>query len=64
LNGRIYDDKILAKIMNHKSDRLTREQVDQLLEDLKEPLKAREFLMDAGLIDENGQLTEPYRPAP
>ncbi len=50
--------------MNHKSDRLTREQVDQLLEDLKEPLKAREFLMDAGLIDENGQLTEPYRPAP
>ena len=40
---------------------LTREQIDALLEKLREPSLARKFLMDAGLIDAHGQLTRPYR---
>ena len=27
------------------------------------PEKARQLLMEEGVIDENGELTEPYRPA-
>jgi hypothetical protein len=27
------------------------------------PEKARQFLMEGGLITENGELAEPYRPA-
>jgi len=30
---------------------------------LATPEKARQFLMEEGVIDENGELTEPYRPA-
>jgi hypothetical protein len=40
---------------------LRREQIDALLDELRDPAKARQFLMDAGLIDANGQLTPPYR---
>jgi hypothetical protein len=31
------------------------------LEELRDPALARQFLMDAGLIDADGQLTAPYR---
>jgi hypothetical protein len=44
-------------------DRLTEEQVDELLKKMT-PEKARAFLMNAGLIDENGELTPPYRSTP
>jgi hypothetical protein len=40
---------------------LRREQIDALLEKLRDPALARQFLMDAGLIDSDGQLTPPYR---
>ena len=40
---------------------LRREQIDALLEELRDPALARQFLMDAGLIDADGQLTAPYR---
>jgi len=40
---------------------LRREQIDALLEELRDPAQARQFLMDAGLIDADGQLTPPYR---
>lgn len=40
---------------------LSREQVDTLLIELRDPSLAREFLMDAGLIDADGQLSPPYR---
>lgn len=40
---------------------LRREQIDALLEELRDPALARQFLMDAGLIDSDGQLTAPYR---
>ncbi|MDR2040710.1 MAG: hypothetical protein LBP98_00110 [Tannerella sp.] len=31
-------------------------------EALNTPEKSRAFLMRAGIVDENGELTEPYRP--
>ncbi len=40
---------------------LRREQIDALLEELRDPALARQFLMDAGLINADGQLTPPYR---
>lgn len=40
---------------------LRREQIDALLEELRDPALARQFLMDAGLIDADGELTPPYR---
>ncbi len=40
---------------------LRREQIDALLKELRDPALARQFLMDAGLIDSDGQLTAPYR---
>lgn len=43
------------------TDRLTRQQVDDLLDRYKDPADARRFLQDAGLIDENGELAKPYR---
>jgi len=46
---------------SHRSGQLTREQIDALLEKLRDPSLARQFLMDAGLIDADGQLTPPYR---
>ena len=44
-----------------RSGQLSREQVDALLEKLRDPSLARKFLMDAGLIDSDGQLSPPYR---
>jgi hypothetical protein len=35
--------------------------VDALLLKLRDPSLARKFLMDAGLIDADGQLSPPYR---
>lgn len=46
---------------SQSSGQLTREQIDTLLEKLRDPSLARKFLMDAGLIDADGQLTRPYR---
>jgi hypothetical protein len=43
------------------SNRLTKQQVDEVLKELNTKEKAKEFLRDAGLIDENGNLTKPYR---
>lgn len=45
------------------SSQLTKAQVDAFLDGLKgNPDKARRFLFEAGFIDEDGQLTLPYRP--
>lgn len=44
-----------------RSRQLSREQVDALLRELRDPRLAREFLMEAGLIDADGQLSPPYR---
>lgn len=44
------------------SNQLTPEQVNAFLARYKDPADARRFLQEAGLIDENGELTEPYRP--
>lgn len=44
-------------------DQLTKEQIDAFLKKMT-PEKARAFLIEAGLIDENGELTPPYRPEP
>ena len=46
---------------DQSSGQLTQEQVDALVKRLQDPRRARQFLMDAGLIDENGQLARPYR---
>ena len=43
---------------------LTKEQVDALLNRLQEPEDALRFLQDAGLVDQNGELAEPYRQSP
>ena len=44
--------------------RLNEENVKNLMDRLKKPEDARKFLRDAGLIDDDGQLAEPYRPIP
>jgi hypothetical protein len=41
--------------------RLTKEQVDALVRKLKDPEDAKAFLIEAGLLDENGDLAKPYR---
>lgn len=46
------------------SSQITAHQVEKLLEQLKKPEDARAFLRNAGLIDEDGQLAEPYRSIP
>lgn len=43
------------------SNQLTREQVESFLARYKDPTDARRFLQEAGLIDENGELTKPYQ---
>ena len=53
-----------GEMKKYTSQQLTEEQVKNLLNRLKKPEDARKFLRDAGLIDENGQLAEPYRPIP
>jgi hypothetical protein len=44
-----------------KMTRLSREQIDALLLELQDPESARQFLMEAGLVDADGQLAPPYR---
>jgi hypothetical protein len=44
------------------SERLCSQQIEQLIENYSEPEKAREFLVNAGIIDENGNLMPPYQP--
>ena len=44
--------------------RLNEENVKNIMEKLKKPEDARKFLQEAGLIDEDGQLAEPYRSIP
>jgi hypothetical protein len=40
---------------------LTKQQVDDLIDQLKDPKDARDFLVNAGLIDVNGVLTKAYQ---
>lgn len=44
------------------SNQLTPAQIESFLARYKDPADARRFLQEAGLIDENGELAEPYRP--
>lgn len=41
-------------------DRLTKTQIEKFLKDMTKE-KALCFLQNAGIIDENGQLTKPYQ---
>jgi hypothetical protein len=41
-------------------DRLTKPQIEKFLQGMTKE-KALCFLQEAGIIDENGQLTKPYR---
>lgn len=50
-----------TKTRSEGSGQLSLEQVDALLLKLRDPSLARKFLMDAGLIDADGQLSPPYR---
>ena len=52
---------LTTKTRSEGSGQLSREQVDALLLKLRDPSLARKFLMDAGLIDADGQLSPPYR---
>lgn len=42
--------------------RLTKQDIDNFLKENNTPEKARKVLRDAGIIDENGNLTKPYQP--
>jgi len=44
------------------SEKLCSQQIEKLINDYKEPEKARQFLMDAGIIDADGNLMPPYQP--
>jgi hypothetical protein len=44
------------------SERLCSQQIEQLIEEYSEPEKARQFLVNAGIIDENGNLMPPCQP--
>lgn len=43
------------------TNQLTRKQIELFLARHKDPADARRFLQEAGLIDENGELTKPYQ---
>ena len=43
-------------------EKLCSQQIQRLIENYSEPEKAREFLRNAGIIDENGNLMPPYQP--
>jgi hypothetical protein len=43
------------------SERLCSQQIEKLIEDYKEPEKAKRFLMSAGIINENGDLMSRYQ---
>jgi len=42
--------------------RLTKQDIDDFLKEYNTPEKARKFLRDAGLIDEDCNFTKPYQP--
>ena len=44
------------------SEKLCSQQIQRLIEKYSEPEKARQFLMNAGIIDEDGNLMPPYQP--
>ena len=44
------------------SERLCSQQIQRLIEKYSEPEKARQFLVNAGIIDEDGNLMPPYQP--
>ena len=46
------------------ADQLTPEHIKSFLSRHEDPADARKFLQEAGLVDEHGILTEPYRPDP
>jgi hypothetical protein len=46
------------------SERLCSQQIQRLIEEYSEPEKAREFLVNAGIIDKDGNLMPPYQPDP
>ena len=46
----------------YQIERLTHEKLQPWLDEiLKDPEACKKFLQDAGIIDKNGELTEPYR---
>jgi hypothetical protein len=47
-----------------RSGPLRREQVEALIRRLQDPVAARQVLMDAGLIDSDGQLAAPFVAVP
>lgn len=44
------------------SERLCSQQIQQLIENYSEPGKVKQFLVNAGIIDEDGNLMPPYQP--
>jgi hypothetical protein len=44
------------------SEKLYSQQIQRLIEEYSEPEKARQFLVNAGIIDEDGNLMPPYQP--
>jgi hypothetical protein len=44
------------------SEKLCSQQIQRLIEKYSEPEKARQFLMNAGIIDKDGNLMPPYQP--
>ena len=48
--------------LSPKSNRLTPEAVKEFLDKYKKPEDARKLLQEMGFIDEDGNLTPPYRP--
>lgn len=52
---------LIKSSSRESAGQLTREQIDALVKKLRDPSLARQFLMEAGLIDADGQLSGPYR---
>jgi len=46
------------------SDRLCAQHINNIIEKYSEPEQARQFLINAGIIDENGDLMPPYQKPP
>lgn len=47
---------------SQSSERLCSQQINDLIEKYSEPEKAKEFLVNAGIIDKDGNLMPPYQP--
>lgn len=43
------------------SEKLCSQQINDLIEQYEEPEQARQFLREAGVIDENGDLMPPFQ---